>query len=216
MNDKEINLAKELFTWPEHRPDIKPETNGWFTHASAQILKYFIDGLEPQAIAELGSWTGMGSTKYLLTAAPNAHIFAFDHWSADVNDHGNGGTTTYEDNDPELLQLPKIWDSFLHNTWEYRNRLTPVRAKTREGLDKIKPYNVPVGLVFIDADHSYEGTYKDIMKCVELWPNAQIVGDDYTWETVRRAVLDSAKELNKNVVYLHNCWFLTDEIEFAL
>lgn len=213
---KEIESAKELFIWPEQKPNIKPEINGWFTGASAQILHYFITGLEPRAIAELGSWTGMGSTRFLLEKAPNTHLFTFDHWSANVNDHGNGGTTKYEDNDPELLQLPKIWDSFIYNTWDHRDHLTPIRAKTGEGLDKIKPYNVPIDLIFIDADHSYNGVYNDIMKCIEIWPNAQIVGDDYTWKTVRQAVLDCAKKLNKNVMFLHNCWFFTNEIEFEL
>lgn len=211
-----IQEAKSLFTWPDEKPQIKPETNGWFTGASANVLGMFIQHLEPRFIAELGSWTGMGSTRFLLNNSPKSHLLCLDHWSPDVNDHGNGGTTTYEDNDPELLQLPKIWDSFLHNNWEYRDRLTPVRAKTPIGLESIKSYNFPVDLVFIDADHSYNGTYNDIVKCAELWPTAQITGDDFTWETVKSAVIDAAKVLDKRVMFFHNCWWLTDQMAFEV
>jgi predicted O-methyltransferase YrrM len=211
-----IEQAKSLFTWPDSKPNIIPETNGWFTHASANVLSMFIQHLNPRFIAELGSWTGTGSTRFLLDAAPNSHLLCFDHWSPNVNDHGNSGTTVYADDDPELLQLPKIWDSFLYNNWEHRNHLTPIRAKTPIGLESVKQYNFPVDLIFIDADHSYQGAYNDIMKCAELWPNAQITGDDYTWETVKAAVIDAAKALDKRVIFCHNCWWLTDEIAFEI
>ena len=211
-----IEEVKLLFEWPESKPNINPETNGWFTQASANVLTMFIQTLNPEFICELGSWTGTGSTRFLLESAPDSHLLCFDHWSPNVNDHGNSGTTIYADNDPELLQLPKIWDSFLYNSWGHKDHLTPIRAKTQAGLESVKQYNFPVGLIFVDADHSYQGTYDDIMKCAELWPEAQIVGDDYTWETVKTAVIDAAKQLNKRVMFCHNCWWFTDEIAFEV
>lgn len=214
--ENKIQELKSLFEWPNSKPTIQPETNGWFTNASAKILDYFITGLNPKFIVELGSWTGMGSTNYLLNRAPNSHLICMDHWSPNVEDHGNGGVTKYEANDPELLQLPKVWESFLFNSWEHQNHLTPIRAKTGEGFKLLKPLNIPVDLVFIDADHSYEGVTRDIMNCVELWPNAQITGDDYTWPTVKNAVLDCAKKLDKRVMFCHNCWFFTDDREFEI
>ena len=213
---EKIQIAKSLFIWPKQKPNIIPEVNGWFTNASSNVLAMFIQHLNPRIICELGSWTGMGSTRFLLNNAPTSHLLCLDHWSPDVKDHGNGGTTKYEDNDPELLQLPKIWDSFLYNNWEYQDRLTLIRAKTPEGLELLKPYDLPVDLIFIDADHSYKGTYHDIMKCAEIWPNAQITGDDFTWETVKSAVIDAAKALDKRIVFCHNCWFLTDQTAFEI
>jgi hypothetical protein len=213
---EKIDQAKQLYEWPDQRPNITPETNGWFTGASALVLRYFIQGLNPRFIAELGSWTGTGSTRFLLENAPDSHILCFDHWSPDVNDHGNGGTTKYEDNDPELLQLPKIWESFIYNTWDQKHHFTPIRAKTPIGLASVKQHDFPVDLIFIDADHSYEGVTRDIMMCYENWPNAQLTGDDYTWDTVKRAVHDCAKKLDKRVMFYHNCWFFTDEIAFEV
>lgn len=218
MNNIETKIqeAKSIFTWPETKPNVIPETNGWFTNASAAVLNMFIQQLDPKFIAELGSWTGTGSTRFLLGAAPNSHLLCFDHWSPNVEDHGNSGVTKYEDNDPELKQLPKIWESFLYNNYDHKNHLTPIRNKTVPGLESVKQYNFPVELVFIDADHSYQGAYNDIMKCHELWPNAQLTGDDYTWPTVKNAVLDCAKKLDKRVMFCHNCWWLTDQLEFEV
>ena len=213
---EKIKEVKSLFEWPNQKPNITPETNGWFTNISAHVLNMFINHLEPKFICELGSWTGKGSTEFLLNTAPNSHLICFDHWSPNVSDHGNGGTTKYEDNDPELLQLPKIWDSFLYNTWEFKDRLTPIRAKTIEGLNSAAQLDIPVDLIFIDADHSYEGVTRDIMKCAEIWPNAQLVGDDYTWDTVKNAVIDCAKKLDKRVMFCHNCWWFTDQVAFEV
>ena len=207
---------QELFIWPEQKPQINPETNHWCLDENGYMIKYLISLIKPKYICELGSWTGTGSTKYIMEASSDSHLLCFDHWSADVNDHGNSGTTVYADNDPELKQLPKIWDSFLYNCWEYKNRITPVRAKTLIGLESIKEYNVPVDLIYIDADHSYQGAYNDIMKCAEIWPNAQICGDDYSWKEVKAAVKDAAHKLNKRVLFSNNCWWFTTEIAFGV
>ena len=47
-------------------------------------------------------------------------------------------------------------------------------------------------------------------------PEDKITGDDFTWETVKAAVIDAAKTLNKRVIYSHNCWWFTDEIAFEV
>ena len=83
--------------------------------------------------------------------------------------------------------MPKIWESFLHNTWNHSHHLTPIRDKTPIGLTKVQKYDFPVDLIFIDADHSYEGVTRDIMMCYKNWPNAQLTGDDYTWDNVKKS-----------------------------
>ena len=68
-----IEEVKLLFEWPESKPNINPETNGWFTQASANVLTMFIQTLNPEFICELGSWTGTGSTRFLLESAPDSN-----------------------------------------------------------------------------------------------------------------------------------------------
>jgi hypothetical protein len=43
-------------------------------------------------------------------------------------------------------------------------------------------------LVYIDADHRYESVVKDLSTALDLFPRAIIVGDDFNWDEVRRAV----------------------------
>jgi hypothetical protein len=124
-----IQEAKSLFIWPEEKPQIKPETNGWFTGASANVLNMFIQHLEPRFICELGSWTGMGSTQFLLKNAPKSHLLCLDHWSPDVNDHGNGGTTKYEDDDPDTVPYGDRPNMKSKNSRQVKRDRPPLDAK---------------------------------------------------------------------------------------
>jgi hypothetical protein len=36
----------------------------------------------------------------------------------------------------------------------------------------------------------------------KIYPKAQVVGDDWTWLSVKQAVLDMGKE----ITYIDNCW----------
>ncbi len=53
-------------------------------------------------------------------------------------------------------------------------------------------------MIYIDADHHYEAAKQDILKSLELFPQALLVGDDYgNYESVRNAVHECANEYLK-------------------
>ena len=49
-------------------------------------------------------------------------------------------------------------------------------------------------MVHIDGDHSYASVVKDLSTALDLFPQAIIVGDDFNWDDVRRAVETVAAE----------------------
>lgn len=56
-------------------------------------------------------------------------------------------------------------------------------------------------IIYIDADHHYDAAKSDILKSLELFPDAILVGDDYgNYEDVRRAVHECANEFMKTGV----------------
>lgn len=63
-------------------------------------------------------------------------------------------------------------------------------ASTDKAIEFYKKNGTKFDFIFIDADHSYEQVYKDIVGCRELLsPNGIISGHDYgSWEGVARAV----------------------------
>ena len=51
-------------------------------------------------------------------------------------------------------------------------------------------------VVYIDANHHYDAVFKDISVCLQLFPRAKIVGDDWDYPDVCRAV----REVGQNAV----------------
>jgi hypothetical protein len=45
-------------------------------------------------------------------------------------------------------------------------------------------------LVYVDASHETSDVIRDVETALGLFPNSQIIGDDWDWESVRRAVQD--------------------------
>jgi predicted O-methyltransferase YrrM len=129
-------------------------------------------------IVELGSWTGR-STRLLAELAPGATIVAIDHWK---------GSPEHSD-DPELREaLPRLYETFLAECWANRERIIPVRMGSVPGLRAVAQAGLAPDAIYIDADHSYGSVVADLTAALDLFPNAVIVGDDWDWEDVRRAV----------------------------
>lgn len=80
---------------------------------------------------------------------------------------------------------------------------------TQEGLQEIARRGLVPDLVYVDANHTYEAVLTDIRMARELFPRALLVGDDYNWQSVRRAVDVAAKELRGIVQANESAWSLT-------
>ena len=199
---------EKLFIWPDEKPNVPPNIHNWFGGENADVLGRLIDHMNPKYILEMGSWTGAGSTLFMLDRAPNAHMVCIDHWSKNFED--------YVQKNFEMKQVEKIggiisvlWETFLVNTWEHRHHMTPIKAKTIEGLQIIKDLNIPFDLIYIDAHHDYESVLHDITISHTLWPDAIIVGDDYNWpqNEISRAVNEFANNNNLEVIVAGQCWY---------
>ena len=168
-------------------------------------------------IIELGSWLGR-SGEYFARSAPNAVIFAVDLWDNDVI-----LADKHYCSNPEnlaILNVGPLHDRFMSNMWEYKysikngtaRGIVPVHMDAIEGLELLKNAGVKPDLVYVDASHHYDGVYRDIKKTLELFPGAHIVGDDYDYPDVRRAVQDCAKESNLEIFESGNkCWTYSRE-----
>jgi hypothetical protein len=78
--------------------------------------------------------------------------------------------------------------------------MIPVRAETIEGLQQISQQGLTPDVFYVDADHSYEAVTQELNTISQLFPSALIVGDDYNWEDVRRAVADHCRLHERKVV----------------
>ncbi|HID78132.1 MAG TPA: class I SAM-dependent methyltransferase [Planctomycetaceae bacterium] len=177
-----LALLRRRFSWPSEKPDVPPDGHGWFGREHIEVLGRFLSP-ETQLVVELGSWLGK-STRWMLDNAPRATVVAVDTWlgSAEHLDPRRAAATD------SIRRLPTLYETFLVNCWGYRERLIPVRTTTLCGLQLVSSMGLEPDLIYIDADHLYLAVKADLEASHTLFPNARLVGDDYAWPDVNRAL----------------------------
>lgn len=163
-----VKLLRENYPWPVECPPLSEnagQAEGW--GVPDVLLKANLTE-KTNLIVELGSWLGQ-STRFILDNAPNAIVIAVDHWN---------GSPEHQDDWKELLST--LYHDFLHLNWKYRSRLIPVRETTLDGMVAISRYGLKPDLIYIDADHQYESVKADLEMANALFPEAILVGDDYS------------------------------------
>ena len=182
--------------WPPERPNVPPPPDrNWLFPATRRVL---IDTLPTGAslIIEVGSWLGR-STRFLADLAPQSHVVAIDHWEGSP-EHLL---------DPELAAfLPRLYETFLAESWDYRERIIPVRAGSTDGLRLVADAGLKPDLVYLDADHSAESVRADLAAILDLFPGVRIVGDDWDWPSVRDGADSAAGERGLRVQVYETAW----------
>ncbi|WP_406700945.1 class I SAM-dependent methyltransferase [Singulisphaera sp. Ch08] len=183
-SDPAVRVLSARFPWPTEKPKVPPPPiRDWLFPSTQQVLETTIPE-NARILVEVGSFIGR-STRFLVDFAPTAIVIAIDHWQ---------GSSEMAD-DPEVVaMLPRLYETFLAECWLYRDRVVPVRRSSVEGLREVAEAGLRPDLIFIDADHSYQAVHTDLSVALDLFPQARIVGDDWDWESVRRAVQSVCRE----------------------
>lgn len=201
MKTKALQRLSQNFPWPETKPDVAGDLHGWFCDSNKTMLNRLLN-TETSLVVEVGSWLGM-SAHYILTHAPKANVICIDHW--------RGSCEHMNSDDPEIQRrIPVLYETFLVNLWEYRERVIPLRSSSLEGLKLVHQCGLLPDLIYIDASHEYPDVYQDVKTALELFPASIICGDDWTWDGVRTAVTRIAQEQGKTVDADDTAWHIYD------
>lgn len=204
--------------WPNAIPDLPFSGHGWMNDENKRVLASFLNA-ETKTIVEIGTWLGL-SARFMLDRAPNARLYAVDHWDGLPLVEWKGFGLP----EAEWKKLaPDPWAQFVRDSWEYRGRLVPIRMDSWRGIETLsKIKGVNPDLVYIDGGHGYERVLGDITRVRGAWPDAVVVGDDWTWPGVKQAVeefVDADESIGlckagsarsagpRNVVIDGNCWW---------
>ena len=196
--DSSIQLAhfgKEAFTtehykWMKKMAAEQHENGieGWMTPLELEFLRIMAD--KNKSILEVGSWKGR-STKALLDSGKK--VFAVDTWE---------GSQDPQDLTYNMAKKEDVFAIFKKNVGHYEN----LKIIKKDSLTAAKQFSdKSVDLIFIDANHTYEGVKADI----QAWlPKARraIMGHDYTpgWPGVVKAVDELFK--GKKVQVVGSIW----------
>lgn len=152
------------------------------------ITGVLMDG-EPEILSELASMVSMpileigsyqGLSTVCLAKATTQLVYAIDLW--DLRLVGYSPSTRERDRE---FDSPETWQKFLSNTRKYSN-VIPVKGDSKE-IGKV--WNIPIGLLWIDGDHRYNGIKSDY----ELYAKHLISGGilaihDYVIESVAEVI----------------------------
>lgn len=193
-----------MLKFPAIKPNVQEDSHGWFDQNNKDFLKPLITS-ETKVIVELGSWLG-SSTRWFCENSSSI-IISIDHWKGSIEHQGRKDVKD---------KIPTLYETFIVNCWEYRDRIMPVKMNTIAGMNYIKDIGVNPDIIFIDASHEYVDVVADIKTASELFPSAILVGDDWSWRnrkqdgrfTVREAVEYFKKKNNVEVVHNSRCWMI--------
>jgi len=171
-----IHLLKSMFPWPDEKPGILEQREGWF-NPRKQILLREVVPRDAKLVVELGSWLG-DSTRWFCDWCPEATVVAVDTWLGSVE---------------HLLKrrdlLPILYGTFLANCWEYQDRLIPFRNTSLAALNFLDRLKLKPDVIYFDSDHSFWGLLSELETANSLFPEAIFIGDDYIAEnTVGKAL----------------------------
>lgn len=193
-----LDSLKSKYPWPDSKPKVDPDPHGWFGECNEKILSIFLNR-EIKIVLELGSWLGK-STRFILEKAPQATVLAVDHWL---------GTKQITDDAPDCLEkLPKLYETFLVNCWEHRERLVPIKQTTIEAMKEIHSLGIHPEVIYLDAAHDFENANADLDMAMTLFPDAIYTGDDFSlkWDGVMKTVWSHAETSSRGIVVASHAW----------
>lgn len=174
--------------------DLPFDDHGWF--GNADPLTTLIETHHPRIVIEVGSWLGL-STRFLAEKiAADGKVYAIDTWK--------GSNESVHQKDPRLDHLYQLFLSNVKHAG-LTEKITPVRM---ESLEAAKALNLKADLIYIDASHDTKSVYNDIIAWEKhLTAGGVLCGDDWSWGSVRTAVIRAAKELNYKTHSSGNFWW---------
>ena len=90
--------------------------------------------------------------------------------------------------------LPVLYETFLTNCWDYRDRLVPVRQNSVDGIQAVYETGWVPDLIYLDGGHDYEDVAADLKVLQQCYPQVPIVGDDWWWGGVRQALQETSEQ----------------------
>lgn len=195
-----LDELRRRYPWPDERPDVVEDWTGWFYEENKQLLGRLLTD-QTEMVVELGSLCGLSSA-FLAEAAPNATIICIDHWKGSPEHQGRVGWDE---------RLRELYPRFLRNLWPCRERVIPMRTTTLDGMREIADLGITPELVYVDAGHDTPIVSKDITAVMSLFPNAEIVGDDWLRAPVRLGVVMASLKCKFLFVYGSMAWHLPVE-----
>lgn len=196
-----LNLLRQKYPWPDKKPDLEFNPDGWLSDDNKIILCQKIKELnilhdprtDPLLVLEIGSWVGLSSRFLCESTNFRSTIISIDHWKGSA-EHKN------------ISFISRLYDTFISNCWHHKNKIIPVKTDSITGLQEVYNCNIYPHLIYLDGSHDTLSVIKDLLMINNLFPNAKIIGDDWKWATVQAAVNQFSHETGRKFKTYESCF----------
>lgn len=180
---------------PYNSVELLPfDSHGWFN--GAHQIEQLIEGKEIETVIEIGAWLG-SSTRFLANrVTPTGKVYTIDTWL--------GANEGAQQEDP---RLPYLYEQFLSNVIHTNlcDKIIPLRMRS---IDAEKELKVQADLIHLDGAHDYDSVKEDILAWYpHLKEGGIMCGDDWHWDTIKRAVRECSEFFNVTYHYEGNYWW---------
>lgn len=192
----EIDGLRARHPWPDECPNFPEDWHGWFCPETAAALTERL-GPDTTLVVECGTWLGY-SARAILNNAPNAHLVCIDTWLGSPEHWDN----KRPDGSPGLWaqRLPTLYEVCQRNLWKWRDRVVMIRKDSLVGLGLVFDAGLMPDLIYLDSKHTFGRVAAELATCLELFPESEIVGDDYSHGAVARAADLHSKNTGRPLV----------------
>jgi acetyltransferase-like isoleucine patch superfamily enzyme len=174
------------------------DLQGW--GSDHPIFKEVIQELRPRLIVEVGSWKGasaLGMAEICRGLGLETEIVCVDTWLGNwqhwARESGVGSRA-----DLKMVNgFPMLYFQFLSNVRSkaLESFITPLPLTSLAGAKLFKHHGLRPDLVYLDGDHEYESVIMDLRAWLaQVADSGMVIGDDYEWPGVKRAVAEVAAE----------------------
>jgi predicted O-methyltransferase YrrM len=166
--------------------ELDPFIHGWYSQNTRRALEGAVQYYKPKHVVELGVWYGK-STSGLFQAAKNKiHYYGFDFFSPTATQPSYVTKTPMDKLFVEHFRL----ESAVSNVARFAKKhdIHYIFEDVMKSPAVLRKLGVIPDLVFIDAIKEIKPLREIIEAYMELNPNIVIVGDDYIFESTRKAV----------------------------
>jgi hypothetical protein len=183
---------------------LKTNDFGWFGKMNQYAIDYVFENYEINTVAEFGIYMGY-SSRYILSKKPTMKYYGFDVFRPIFLTKYTADEITPMDTKFFFKYLR--FETFHRNVAEYEN-VTTIVGDIYKNYELLKMYKIQVQFIYIDFEKKTEPLYHFVKQILQDYPNAIIVGDDYVFESVKKAV-EKMRNGGLNVIGLDTCYIVS-------
>jgi predicted O-methyltransferase YrrM len=173
--------------------DWTVDDQGWMDEEFLNVFKTALEGkTDTLNIIEVGTWKGKSAItmiKECLDKNIKPRIVTVDTWLGAPE-----FWSTQEDSERDLGFIdgyPSVFYTFTRNIKSsgFSEYVFPLPISSFQGADVLQKYGFSADIIYIDGAHEYDAVKSDIFKYIDLLkPGGIMLGDDYNWPGVKKAV----------------------------